>query len=137
MPEITVELFGIMRRLPIRIELMAGNLDAYEFLEPAHDETIIAIFGLVEQKLTITHEQFFMGCAEPAQRRWYRRVLGFVQHPDGIWTHSRCNGRFETDKPDVAHVVRNRGDIILVPASQPALSPILSPIFRTKTSIRF
>lgn len=137
MPEINVEMFWIVKRLPMRIKLMAGNLDVYELLEPAHDEIIIALFGLVEWGLKITHEQFFMGCAEPAQLELHRRVIGFVQRPDGVWTHSRYKGRFDADAPGVVHMVRDKGDIILAPATWPALSPVLPPIFRTKTSMHF
>lgn len=137
MQKLSVELFGIVRRLPMKVELMAGNLDVYEFLEPAHDETIIAFFGLVEQKLEIAFDQFFAGCAMPAQLKPCRRVIGFVRRDGTLWTHSRCNGRFETDAPEIAHAVRDKGDIILVPATQSASPPVLPPFFRTKTAIRF
>lgn len=137
MKELSVELFGIVRRLPMRIELVAGNLDVYELLEPAHDETIIALFGLVEQKLGIAFDQFFSGCAEPAQLKPRQRVIGFVRRAGVFWTYSRCNGRFEADEPGVAHKIRDKGDIILVPVFQP-IKAIPSPVFlRSHTSISF
>lgn len=153
-----IEVFGIMRRFvysnymftrffgsagisipkgPMEIKLVAGNLEVYELLQPVHDEIIIALFDGVRQELTITHEQFLMGCAVPAQLELHRRVIGFVQCPDGVWTYSRRSGRFESDAPGVAHIVRNKGDIILAPAFKPALPPVLPPFFRTKTAIRF
>lgn len=137
MPEISVELFGIVRKLPMKINLMAGNLDVYELLEPVHDETIIALFGLVEQKLEIAFDQFFAGCAMPAQLGPHRRVIGFVRRGGVLWTHSRRNGRFELDSLDIAHIVRDKDDIILAPTSKPSLPQVLPPIFRAKTTFRF
>lgn len=114
-----VEVFGTVRRLPMQIELMAGNLEVYELLELAHDETTIMFFGLAEQKLEIAFGQFFAGCAEPAQRWPDKRVIGFVRRDGALWTHSRWEGRFEKDAPGVVHQERNPGDLILAPTFQP------------------
>ena len=122
-----IEMFGIVRRLPMTINLVAGGLDVYELLEHAHDETITSFFGLVERKLEITFEQFFMGCAEPAQLTkgrfgsigWHRRVIGFVRRDGGLWTLRREEwSHFESDAPGVVHRERNPGDLVLAPVFQ-------------------
>jgi hypothetical protein len=114
-----VEMFGIIRQLPKTIVLVAGNVVSNVLLEPVHDETIISIFKIMGKELEVTFDQFFMGCAEPAQRWPSRRIIGFVRQADGVWTYSRRLGRFEADAPGEVHRQRSFGDIVLSPAFQP------------------
>lgn len=122
MAEQSVELFGILKRLP-EIAIPSGRVGVNELLELAHNESIISLFEFMGERLEISHEQFLEGCKVLlAERPDNCIVVGFIRI-DGVLcaaSKSTEEKHFYVERPDEPHVGWSPGCLLLTPAFQPS-----------------
>lgn len=131
-----------------------SNLAVTEFRELASDAGVHTLFGWVGEKLEITPGQFFEGCIgatalwhsdrrQFSNRRQGISYVGYVRRLDGLWALSghvfQGIWHFKADAPDDVCLDWPAGTRVFSHArSRPVQEqPILSPIFRTRTGMRF
>lgn len=134
----SVELFGIMRRLP-EIHASSGMMAVNKLSELAHDSSIISLYQFMWEDLEIARDQFVEGCAILLARM--NSEDGVLSNEDAIVGYARCANdslmtlscdgqqlyESEPEDPDVGWPP---GTLILSPA------PISAHAF-SKTTIHF
>lgn len=140
----SVELFGIMRRLP-EIIIPSGRLAANKLSELVYNSSIISLYQFMGEDLEISPEQFIEGYvtilaqmnSEDGILTDKDAIVGYVHANDECITLSWEGHSLYMSGQSAPDIKWPAGTIILAPAFKPALPPVLPPIFRTKTAIRF
>lgn len=124
MSDESVELFGIMRRLP-EITISSGKLAVNKLSELAHDSSIISLYQFMWEDLEVSRDQFKEGCAlllakmnsEDGILSAEDTIVGYVRCADDSLTTLSCDGQHlcESD-PEDPEAVWPPGTLIISPA---------------------